>query len=213
MAKLLYVTADADSNLPVVARAKAAGIIATAKDDSPAAQRNYRRMALDDYGPNHWEPYAAPALDAKDADGKTVTLAEYRGKNVFLVFYLGEECAHCMKQLHDIGAKKSEWERLNTVVLAVSSALPKKNAENLKNFGDLPVRLLSDDRHENAHRFHSYDDFEEIELHSTILIDRDGRVHWARNGGDPFGDMAFLVKQLERMNAAAHPSAEAGGTK
>jgi len=24
--------------------------------------------------------------------------------------------------------------------------------------------------------------------------------HWARNGGDPFSDMAFLVKQLERMN-------------
>jgi hypothetical protein len=47
---------------------------------------------------------------------------------------------------------------------------------------------------------HSYDDFEEVELHSTILIDRLGRVHWARNGGDPFGDLAFLEKQLGRMN-------------
>ena len=41
----------------------------------------------------------------KDASGKTVTLNDYRGKNVMLVFYLGEECAHCMKQLHDIGGK------------------------------------------------------------------------------------------------------------
>jgi peroxiredoxin len=170
-------------------------------------------MALDEYGPNHWEPYAAPALSVKDADGKTVTLAEYRGKNVILVFYLGEECAHCMRQLHDIGAKKSEWERLNTVVLAVSSALPGKNAESVKAFGDLPARLLSDDRFVNARRFHSYDDFEEIELHSTILIDRDGRVHWARNGGDPFSDMAFLVKQLERMNAAPRPGGESGGSR
>jgi hypothetical protein len=63
------------------------------------------------------------------------------------------------------------------------------------------VRLLSDDHYANARRFHSYDDFEEAELHSTILIDRNGRVHWARNGGDPFSDMAFLVKQVERMNA------------
>jgi peroxiredoxin len=116
-----------------------------------------------------------------------------------------------MKQLHDIGAKKSEWERLNTVVLAVSSALPGKNAESVKAFGDLPVRLLSDDHLVNARRFHSYDDFEEIALHSTILIDRDGRVHWARNGGDPFSDMAFLVKQLERMNAAPRTGAESGG--
>ncbi len=51
-----------------------------------------------------------------------------------------------------------------------------------------------------------YDDFEEAELHSTILIDKNGRVHWARNGGDPFSDMAFLVKQVERMGALAGPS-------
>ena len=86
------------------------------------------------------------------------------------------------------------------MVLAVSSTPAEKNSASLKEFGDLPVRLLSDDHFANARRFHSYDDFEEMELHSTILIDRDGRVHWARNGGDPFSDMAFLVKQLERMN-------------
>ena len=54
----------------------------------------------------------------------------------------------------------------------------------------------------------SEDDFEEMELHSTILIDREGRVHWARTGGEPFGDMAFLVSQLERMNHATQKSAE-----
>jgi hypothetical protein len=88
------------------------------------------------------------------------------------------------------------------VVLAVSSADPAKNAQGLKEFGNLPIRLLSDDHYTNARRFHSYDDFEEAELHSTILIDRLGRVHWARNGGDSFSDMAFLSKQLERMNAS-----------
>ena len=38
------------------------------------------------------------------------------------------------------------------------------------------------------------------ELHSTLLIDSKGRVYWARLGGDPFSDTAFLTKQLERMN-------------
>ena len=70
----------------------------------------------------------------------------------------------------------------------------------MKEFGDLPFRVLSDANFENARRFHSYDDFEEIELHSTILIDQKGRVHWARVGGDPFSDTAFLIKELERMN-------------
>ena len=73
----------------------------------------------------------------------------------------------------------------------------------MKAFGDLPFRLLSDDDHVNARRFHSYDDFEDIELHSTILIDKKGRVYWARFGGDPFSDTDYLVKQLERMNELA----------
>jgi len=209
MARLLFVSADADKGVAILDRARATGITAKPRDSAPAPQRNYLRTSLERFGPNKWEAYTAPALDVKDSSGTRVTLEEYRGKNVMLVFYLGQECAHCIKQLHDIAAKKSEWERLNTVVLAVSSAAPEKNAEKLKSFGELPIRLLSDSHQENAHRFHSYDDFEEMELHSTILIDRNGRVHWARNGGEPFGDMAFLVKQLERMNAPASTAAVA----
>jgi peroxiredoxin/tetratricopeptide (TPR) repeat protein len=200
MARLLYLTADADKGLAIVQRAVATGVTAAPRDSSPGAQRNYLRTSLEKFGPEKWEPYAAPSLDVKDSAGKRVTLDEYKGKNVVLVFYLGAECPHCMRQLHAIGEKKDDWERLNTVVLAVSVATPASNAAGLKAFGDLPIRLLSDDRFANAHRFHSYDDFEEMELHSTILIDKQGRVYWARNGGDPFSDMAFLVKQLERMN-------------
>ena len=202
MARLLFVAADADKGLAIISKAMATGIKATPRDSSPAPQRNYLRTSLEKFGPNKWEPYPAPALDVKDAAGKQVTLEQFKGKNVILVFYLGQECAHCMKQLHDIANKKDDWSRLDTVVLAVSSTPPAKNAEALKAFGDLPVQILSDDNHVNAHRFHSYDDFEEIELHSTILVDKLGRVYWARNGGEPFGDMAFLVKQLEAMNAS-----------
>jgi peroxiredoxin len=202
MARLLFVTADADKGLAIVARAMETGVKASPQDSSPGTQRNYLRTSLEKFGPNKWEPYAAPTLDVKDSSGKRVTLDQFKGKNVILVFYLGAECAHCMKQLHDIGDKKGEWEKLDTVVLAVSSAAPSQNADKLKAFGNLPVQILSDENHANAHRFHSYDDFEEMELHSTILIDKLGRVHWARNGGEPFGDMAFLAKQVERMNAS-----------
>ncbi len=200
MARLLFIAADADKGIAIVTRAQDTGITATPRDSAPRPQRNYLRTSLEKFGPSRWEPYAAPKLDVKDSAGKRVTLDEYKGKNVILVFYLGAECPHCMRQLHAIGDKKSEWEKLNTVVLAVSSADSKQNAKGLKDFGDLPIRLLSDDQFANARRFHSYDDFEETELHSTILIDKNGRVYWARNGGDPFSDMAFLAKQLARMN-------------
>jgi peroxiredoxin len=200
MARLLYVSADADKGLAILQRAAATGITATPRDSSPGPQRNYLRTSLETYGPEKWEPYAAPALEVKDSAGKRVTLADYKGKNVILVFYLGAECPHCARQLHSIAEKKDEWERLNTVVLAVSSASPESNSKALKEFGALPIRLLSDDHFANAHRFQSYDDFEEMELHSTILIDKQSRVYWARTGGEPFGDMAFLIKQLDRMN-------------
>jgi peroxiredoxin/cytochrome c-type biogenesis protein CcmH/NrfG len=210
MARLLFVAADADKGLAIVTRALETGIKATPRDSSPRPQRNYLRTSLEKFGPNKWEPYAAPTLDVKDSASKEITLDQFKGKNVILVFYLGQECAHCMKQLHDIANKKDDWSRLDTVVLAVSSAAPEKNAEALKAFGNLPVQILSDHDHVNAHRFHSFDDFEEMELHSTILIDKAGRVYWARNGGEPFGDMTFLVKQLERMNESVTQTARHG---
>ncbi len=212
MARLLYITANADHGLKALELAKAAGVTATPRAETPAPERTYARMPLDQYGPPKWEPYTAPELEVRDPSGKPVSLGDYRGKNVILVFYLGFECPHCILQLHAMQKNKEEWERLDAVVLAVSSTAPEKNASHLKEFGELSgIRLLSDNGYANARRFHSYDDFEDMELHSTSLIDKKGRVYWARLGGDPFGDTAFLAKQLERMNQLVR--AESDGPK
>lgn len=209
MARLLYVTANADQGLKALELAKATGVTATPRADTPAPERIYARVRLDQYGPPKWEPYAAPALEVRDPSAKPVSLADYRGKNVILIFYLGFECPHCIRQLHALQKNKDEWERLDAVVLAVSSTAPEKNAGQLKQFGDLSgIRLLSDNQYTNARRFHSYDDFEDMELHSTSLIDKKGRVYWARLGGDPFGDTAFLATQLERMNQLVQAESE-----
>ncbi len=201
MARLRFTASNADRGLSLIERAMATGVRAEPRDSSPAPQRNYAQISLDNYGPRSWAPFAAPKLEASDPEGKPVSLDDYKGKNVVLVFYLGRECLHCMKQLRDIAAKKSDWDRLDTVVLAVSGNTPESNARNLKTINLDGVRLLSDRDFANARRFQSYDDFEEIEVHSTILIDKKGFVNWGHTGGDPFGDIGFLVKQVERMNA------------
>ncbi|HYO80258.1 MAG TPA: redoxin domain-containing protein, partial [Bryobacteraceae bacterium] len=144
-----------------------------------------------------------PKLAAVDHENKPVSLKEHVGQNVILVFYLRKECLHCMNQLREISKKKEDWERLDTVVLAVSPNKAEDNASALKTLNLPAVRILSDQAHLNARAFKSYDDFEEMELHSTILIDKKGRIHWSRNGGEPFSDTPFLIKQLERMNATA----------
>jgi peroxiredoxin len=79
-------------------------------------------------------------------------------------------------KLVEVSKRKWDWAKLDTEVLAVSSAAPEKNAASSK-LGELPFRLVSDSAFANARRFKSYDDFEELELHSTILIDKQGRVH------------------------------------
>jgi peroxiredoxin len=200
MSRLLAVWSDADPGLKELERARSLVSDAKPKAETPAPERNYKTVSLAEFGPNLWEPYPAPALDAVDAKGKRVTLKDFQGKNVLLIFYLGEECVHCMQQLAEVKKKVIELAGLDTEVLAVSSAAREKNAAALKT-ADLPFPLLSDTNFENARRFKSYDDFENLELHSTILIDKRGRVHWARTGGDPFTDIAFLLKEIGRMNA------------
>lgn len=197
--RLAYVWSGADAGLRWKAEVEALGLGAAPVADVMAKERVYSVDALSAVGPLEWAPFAAPRLECLDVEGKTVRLEDFKGKNVLLVFYLGDTCPHCVEQLVAINGKASELEGLNTVVLAVSSTAPEKNKESEK-LGKLGVRLLSDHEHENARRFTSYDDFEEMELHSTTLIDREGRVHWKRTGGDPFMDMEFLLKTLGKMN-------------
>ena len=89
---------------------------------------------------------------------------------------------HCMKQLRDIAERKDELAGLDTVLLAVSSDTPAVNKSAQRGFA---FTLLSDPSLEMTKRFKSHDDFENAPIHSTMLIDRDGRLHWAQHGGAP----------------------------
>ncbi len=197
--RLLYVWSNADPNLRWMKEVQALKLDAQPIAEVPAPERPYRPAELASYGPSNWAPFAAPALDCVDKDGKRVNLEQFRGKNVLLVFYLTATCVHCVDQLTKINADLPRFQKENTVVLAVSSSPPAANKEATK-LGELGIRLLSDRDHENARRFASYDDFEGIELHSTILIDAQGRVRWKRTGGDPFANVDFLLRELSRVN-------------
>ena len=196
MAKLRVVWSDADPNRWLEA-AEATGIEAEPFLDTPVAERNYKRDVLDVHGPSLWTRPLAPRLTAKDAAGEDVALVDYEGKNVVAIFYLGDECLHCMEQIAVAEERLDALNELETVVLAISKDPVEEIAEQAEGFG---VTLLSDPSFESARRFRSYDDFEDIELHSTFIIDRDGRVHWSRIGGEPFTDFDYIEAELERLN-------------
>jgi peroxiredoxin len=206
-ARLLYEWSGADPDSRWLKALQNLGLKVEPAGEKITPERPYNPEELARLGPNNWQPYAAPELNCLDTNGARITLKDFKGKNLLLVFYLSDECVHCMEQLTAINARSSDWTENDTVVLAVSNASPEKNKASAK-LGKLGIHLLSDNNHENARRFASYDDFEEIELHSTILIDASGHVHWKRTGGEPFSDVDFLLKSVKQLNQkAASPSA------
>lgn len=194
--RLLAVWDGADRGLKPLTDVLALKLDATPHAVTLKPERNYDPRQLEKFGPSNWRPFAAPDLQCVDPDGKPVKLSDFKGKNVLLVFYLSDQCVHCVEQLTAINAKAEDFEKANTVVLACSSDKPEKNKAN--NLASFKLKLLSDSAHGNARRFSSYDDFEDMELHSTILIDKDGRVRWKRTGGDPFKKVDFLLGEIAR---------------
>ncbi len=197
--QLYYVWSQADPNLKWLEDVKKLGLDAKPIAQTPRPERIYRPKELDTIGPMNWEPFQAPNLQVLDRSGKKVGLQDFKGKNVVLVFFLGDACVHCVGQLKSLNDRSAEFSDQNTVLLAVCSQSPAKLKQS-KALDQSGIKFLSDNAHENARRFSSYDDFEDIELHSTILIDKSGRVRWKRTGGDPFTNLDFLMNELKQIN-------------
>jgi peroxiredoxin len=197
----LYVWSQADPKLKWLEDVRKLGLDMKPIAQTPRPERVYRPRELDSIGPMNWQPFQAPNLQVVDRNGKKVGLRDFKGKNVVLVFFLGDACVHCVGQLKSLNDRNSEFDEQNTVVVAVCSASPSKLKESTK-LDQASIKFMSDNAHENARRFSSYDDFEDMELHSTILIDKAGRVRWKRTGGDPFTNIDFLMKELKRINGS-----------
>lgn len=192
---------DADHDIPLRTAAFGTSVPSDSRElpehlAQAMSQRNYRTETLDPLGPSLYSSPQAPRLAALDSEGQSATLDDHAGKSILLVFYQGESCPHCVEQLEALNERAQAFGELGTAIVAIS----KDSVEKLAAFqADFEIQLLSDPKFENARRFASYDDFEEVELHSTFLIDRDGGIHWSRIGGEPFMDLEYLEREAERL--------------
>ncbi len=146
MARLEFAWSDAEPGNRWLRGARDTGVKAPPVDRSPAPQRNYTKTTLSQFGPAIWTPFAAPALEVTDAAGQQLTLDQFRGKNVILVFYLGVGCAHCVKQLKDLSERGSEFERLDAQIIAVSQDTPEQNAKS-QELGPLKMKQRMNETH------------------------------------------------------------------
>ncbi len=207
---LAKVWRHADADLPALIRVKALGLesdpACTVRTPFPTPY--VPSTDLMRFGPSEWQPFPLPDVTLTEPSGKPARLSSMRGRNMLLVFYLGGTCPACTKQLQDLGKEKETFAALGTDIAAVSSDSPAANQAFLAGSPGYPLRLFSDTKHVAAKRCKAFDDFENRELHATLLLDKQGRVWWYRYGVEPFTDIKFLREETARMNAweARHPA-------
>ena len=163
------------------------------------------RPDLDTLGPFRWSPYKADDFSLTNDKGEQVSLADYKGRPVVVIFYLGYSCLHCAEQLHKFGPKYEEFKSAGFEVLAISSDpvddlknSVKAYAEDTKG-GKMPFPLLAGGDLEVFKKYRCFDDFEKMTLHGTFLIDAQGYVRWQDISYDPFMDPDFVLNEAKRL--------------
>ncbi len=160
------------------------------------------RVDLEPLGPLAWAPSRAEPFALADTTGKTFNLAEHKGRNVVVLFYLGGKCAHCMQQLQEFGKQMKAFEAAGTDLIAIGTDTL-EDAKALKSNTDgvkFPMPFLPDPSLEVFKKYQAFDDFENQPLHGVFLIDKQGNVRFQRISADPFLDTDFLKGEAERMN-------------
>lgn len=143
----------------------------------------------------------APAFSLTDADGKTVSLADYRGRKLIVYFYPAASTPGCTKQACDF---RDNLRDLNTAGLDVVGISPDKPAK-LAKFRDaekLTFPLLSDPDRTVLEKWGAYGEKKmygktvQGVIRSTFLVDEKGKIALAQYNVKATGHVDKLRRDL-----------------
>jgi thioredoxin-dependent peroxiredoxin len=128
-----------------------------------------------------------PAFTLTDADGREVSLQDFKGRHVVLYFYPEDDTPGCTKEACGFRDAWDDLRDLGAVVLGVSA----DDAASHQRFASkyrLPFTLLSDPERKVMRAYGAYGEKTMYGrkvigvIRSTVWIGPDGRVrrHWAR---------------------------------
>ncbi|MCZ2101250.1 MAG: redoxin domain-containing protein [Chitinophagales bacterium] len=146
----------------------------------------------------------APAFTLKDTEKNDVSLGDYAGKNVVVLFFPLAFTSVCTTELCTIRDTKRDYENLSAEVLAISVdslfTLAKFKSEEGFNF---PV--LSDWNKETAAAYGAlYDEFvfgmKGVAKRSAFVVDKDGIIRYAEVL-DSAGDLPNFAAINETLKA------------
>ncbi|MGF1643397.1 MAG: peroxiredoxin [Thiotrichales bacterium] len=130
---------------------------------------------------------AAPAFTLKDAQGRSVSLADLRGKQVIVYFYPKDDTPGCTKEACGFRDHWGAIEALGAVVLGVSPDDGASHERFIAKYS-LPFTLLSDPDKSMMTEYGAYGEKMMYGkptvgvIRSTVWIGPDGKVikHWKR---------------------------------
>jgi len=143
----------------------------------------------------------APDFTLPDADGKPVSLADYRGRRVVVYFYPAAGTPGCTKQACDFRDSLTELNGAGLDVLGISPDKPAKLAKFRDKEG-LTFPLLSD---ADKDVLNAWGTFGEKQMYgktvtgvirSTFVVDPEGKIEVAQYNVRATGHVAKLRKDL-----------------
>ncbi|SDG59571.1 thioredoxin-dependent thiol peroxidase [Pseudonocardia oroxyli] len=144
----------------------------------------------------------APDLTLPDADGKPVSLADYRGRKVIVYFYPAASTPGCTKQACDFRDNLADLNGEGVEVLGVSPDKPAKLAK-FRDAEGLTFPLLSDPEKTTLQAWGAFGEKTMYGktvtgvLRSTFLVDEDGKIAAAMYNVRATGHVAKLRKDLK----------------
>jgi peroxiredoxin len=202
---LREISGSIDPAAPFYARiamiAKELGVPGDWKIVKPPRPDTGLRPPLDWLGPMRWQTSPAPAWTLRDVHAIDRSLADYRGRPVVVVFFLGHGCLHCAQQVQAFAAASKDFADAGIDIIAVSSDDAAGLAQSIANYKDgaFPFPLVADNGLVTFKAYRCYDDFEQQPLHGTFFIDGTGLVRWQDISYEPFQDTKFLLKEAKRL--------------
>lgn len=151
-----------------------------------------------------WTPPQAPDFSLLDAYGEEHSLADHRSDPVLVVHFLGLGCVHCVEQLQALLPFTDAFAEAGIEILAIGLQEPEVVLESLGPKGSdrgYPFPLLCDPELETFRAWRAFDDFAEIPLHGTYLVDGGGRVLWIDISHLPFMEVEGLLAESKRLLA------------
>ena len=122
----------------------------------------------------------APEFTLRDQDGEEVSLADFRGRKVLIVFYPFDFSAVCSDQLSLYQEIGPELESKNVEMVGISIDHPFAHKAFQEKLG-IETTLLADfePKGEVARAYDSYVERIGMAKRTLVLIDEDGVVEWA----------------------------------